>query len=232
MESAFGPMASTLQGIAYANAILEAGGRPAILPSTEVIPSDLLDGFSGLLLTGGGDIDPRLYGEEPIETVYDVSEIRDRFEIALYEEAVRRGLPILATCRGMQLVNAIRGGTLVQEVCPERSHWQEGPCGDPWHEVEVEPGSELARIVGTAFISVNSYHHQGIGKLGAGLRVVGRERGVIEALEDEDSNFVAVQWHPEHMFRQHPAQMALFKNLVEKASAVADAYPSRQEQFS
>jgi putative glutamine amidotransferase len=232
IDSPFGPMAATQQVVSYANGVLAAGGRPAILPSTEEIPSGVLEGFAGLILTGGGDINPRLYGEEPVETVYGVSDIRDSFEIALYEDAVRLGLPILATCRGMQLINALRGGTLVQEVCAERSHWQEGACGDPWHEVEVEPGSDLARIVGTSTISVNSYHHQGIGKLGKGLRVVGRDHGVIEALEDVGANLVAVQWHPEHMFRAHPTQMALFEDLVKKASVVPDIRQTRQEQFS
>lgn len=234
VDTAFGPMPSTVQVVAYANGVLAAGGQPAILPSTAEIPGDILQRFDGLLLTGGGDVDPRLYGEEPIDSVYDVSEIRDDFETELYRDAVLRGLPILATCRGMQLVNVIHGGTLVQEVHPERGHWQTGPCYEPWHEVQLEPGSELARVAGGEKMAVNSYHHQGIGRLGAGLRIVGRDGEVIEAIESAESNLIGVQWHPEHMFEFHPAQMALFEDLVKKASAYAEAHANdtRQEQYS
>jgi putative glutamine amidotransferase len=231
VDTAFGPMPSTVQNVAYANGVLAAGGRPAILPSTADIPEDLLEGFDGLLLTGGGDIDPRLYGEDPIETVYDVCEIRDDFEIELYNQALRRGMPILATCRGMQLINVIRGGTLVQEVSPNRGHWQDAPSHEPWHSVQLEVGSELARIANEASIPVNSYHHQGLGRIGQGLRVVGREGDVVEAIEAEDANLIGVQWHPEHMFEFHAAQKALFVDLVEKASAHAQSQQPRQEQF-
>lgn len=225
-------MPSTVQVVAYANAVLAAGGRPAILPSTSEIPDHVLAGFAGLILTGGGDIDPRLYGEEPIESVYDVCEIRDDYETELYRQAVLLGLPILATCRGMQLVNILRGGTLVQEVDPDRGHWQTGPSHEPWHSVELEPGSEMTRIADGPTMPVNSYHHQGIGRLGDGLRVVGRDGDVIEAIEAEDASLIGVQWHPEHMFDHHPGQMALFKDLVQKASALPQEYNTRQEQYS
>ncbi|PVZ53877.1 gamma-glutamyl-gamma-aminobutyrate hydrolase family protein [Arthrobacter sp. H-02-3] len=231
VDTAFGPMPSTVQNVAYANGVLAAGGRPAILPSTADIPEDLLEGFDGLLLTGGGDIDPRLYGEDPIETVYDVCEIRDDFEIELYNQALLRGMPILATCRGMQLINVIRGGNLIQEVSPNRGHWQDGPSHEPWHSVQLEPGSELARIANQASIPVNSYHHQGLGRIGKGLRVVGREGDVVEAIEADDANLIGVQWHPEHMFEIHAAQKALFVDLVEKANAHAQSQQPRQEQF-
>jgi putative glutamine amidotransferase len=232
VDTAFGPMPSTVQNMAYANGVLAAGGRPAILPSTATIPDAALEGFDGLILTGGGDISPRLYGEDPVDTVYDVCDIRDDFEIELYNEAMLRGLPILATCRGMQLVNVIRGGNLVQEVSPDRGHWQDHPSHEPWHQVQLEPGSELARIAKDLTIPVNSYHHQGLGKLGTGLRVVGREGDVIEAIEADDARLIGVQWHPEHMVDYHEAQKALFVDLVEKAAAYAQSQKPLQEQFS
>jgi putative glutamine amidotransferase len=132
----------------------------------------------------------------------------------------------------MQLVNVIRGGTLVQEVSPDRGHWQDNPSHEPWHRVQLEPDSELARIAKGLSIPVNSYHHQGLGRLGKGLRIVGREGDVIEAIEADDASLIGVQWHPEHMVDYDEAQKALFVDLVEKAAAHAQSEQLLQEQFS
>lgn len=215
-RSAFGPRDSTLQVLEYADAVVSAGGRPALLPATEVIPADLLEGFDGLLLTGGGDLSPEMYGQAPDETVYGVSVFRDRFETALVEEAHERGLPILAICRGLQLINVLRGGSLIQHV---DGHWQTRPSHEPDHEIAVEPGSRLAEVIGGTAMGVNSYHHQAVGLLGEGLRITARSGEVVEAFEDPERDLIAVQWHPEHLFRASADNHALFDDLVVRARA-------------
>lgn len=215
-ESAFGPRESTLQVLNYSEAVVSAGGRPAMLPATETIPDDLLDGFDGLLLTGGGDLSPQLYGEMPDEKVYGVSPIRDRFETALVAEAQSRGLPILAICRGMQLINVLRGGSLIQHI---DAHWQTRSSDEIEHDVAIDPSSRLAEIVGGSVMGVNSYHHQAVGTLGSSLRITARSGEVVEAFEDTDSDLIAVQWHPEHLFRVSADNHALFDDLVSRARA-------------
>ncbi len=221
-DSAFGVRDSTLQVLEYAEAVVSAGGRPAILPATETIPGDLLDGFSGLLLTGGGDLSPEMYGQEPDDRVYGISPIRDRFETALVHEAQRRGLPVLAICRGLQLINVLRGGTLIQHV---DGHWQTRPSNEFDHEITVVPESRLAATIGGTAMGVNSYHHQSIDKLGADLNVVAWAGPVIEAFEDPVHDLIAVQWHPEHLFRNSPHNHALFEDLVRRASAHKEGKP-------
>jgi putative glutamine amidotransferase len=215
-RSAFGPRDSTLQVLNYAEAIVSAGGRPALLPATETIPSHLLDGFDGLLLTGGGDLSPEMYGQEPDDSVYGVSVYRDRFETALVHEAQERGIPILAICRGLQLINVLRGGTLIQNL---EGHWQTRDSDQPDHQIEIEPGSRLAEVVGGTVMAVNSYHHQAADVVGEGLRVTAVSEGVVEAFEDSEHDLIAVQWHPEHLFRSSSDNHALFDDLVARALA-------------
>lgn len=213
-QSAFGPRDATLQVLNYADAIVSAGGRPALLPATETIPSEALEGFDALVLTGGGDLSPEMYGEKPDEKVYGVSPIRDRFETALVAEAQERRLPVLAICRGLQIVNVLRGGTLIQHI---DGHWQERPSDEADHDVEITPRSMLAEIIGSTTVGVNSYHHQAVGKLGRGLAVVARAGDVVEAFEDPYNDLLAVQWHPEHMFRSSTDHHALFDDIVRRA---------------
>ena len=149
-----------------------------------------LEDLGGLVLTGGGDVDPFLYGAEPhLRTKY-VSRERDELEQALVEEAERKDLPILGICRGLQILNVTRGGTLHQHVEGHK---------EVEHSVRPEPGSQVAAFVGTEDYTVNSRHHQAVNRLGRGLAVTARaEDGIIEAVEDPEKRFlVAVQWHPE-----------------------------------
>lgn len=213
-QTAFGPRDATLQVLNYAEAIVSAGGRPALLPATEVIPPGALDRFDALVLTGGGDLSPEMYGEAPDDTVYGVSPIRDRFETALIAEAEERRIPVLAICRGLQIINVIRGGTLIQHI---DGHWQDRPSDETDHEVDVTPNSMLAEIVGSTRIGVNSYHHQTVGKLGRGLAVVAKAGKVVEAFEDPYNDLLAVQWHPEHLFRASEVHHALFDDIVRRA---------------
>lgn len=215
--SAFGPRQSTLQVMEYADAIVDAGGRPVLLPATDEVPEGgLLDGFDGLLLTGGGDLSAQMYGEVPDEKAYGISVHRDRLETSLVEEAQELGVPILAICRGLQIVNVLRGGTLIQHL---DGHWQTRPSNEFDHYVDVEAGSCLAKIADGTRLGVNSYHHQAVDRLGAGLTITARSAEVIEAFEDPDHNLVAVQWHPEHLFRDSWQNHALFDDLVDRARA-------------
>lgn len=214
-QSAFGPRDSALQVMEYAESVVAAGGRAVLLPATETIHDDLLEGIDGLVLSGGGDLSPEMYGETAEEKTYGVSETRDRFETALVEDAERRGIPVFAICRGLQLINVLRGGTLHQHV---DGHWQTEPSTSPMHEIEVDPSSRLAEIIGDTSLPVNSYHHQAIDRLGDGLTPVARANGLIEAFEDAEHSIVAVQWHPEHMASTSSQNLALFADLVQRAS--------------
>jgi putative glutamine amidotransferase len=217
LPTAFGTIDCTKLTAGYTHAIYAAGGQPVILPVVEDPPPELLSRMDGLLLTGGGDLDPALYGEEPDETVYGVRRDRDAFETALYLEAVFLGLPVLALCRGLQLINVLHGGNLRQEI---QGHWQENPAERPSHEITVTAGSALADAMGPAAVArVNSYHHQGLNDLGAGLRVTAACGDVIEAIEATDKDVVAVQWHPEHLRATDHQQHALFESFVKRAAA-------------
>lgn len=216
-KTAFGEVDCTTVTAAYTRAISAAGGLPVVMPVIADLPEGLLDRMDGLVLTGGGDIDPALYGQEPDPSVYGIRKDRDAFELALYREAVALGLPILAICRGMQLVNIARGGTLLQQVTDNEAHWQQVPAATPNHEITVTPGSALAEATGQTVLKVNSYHHQGLADLGTGLYVTAVCGDVIEAVEAVDADIVAVQWHPEQMAATDPQQQALFDSLVQRS---------------
>src|SRR5690625_2960346 len=213
-SSAFGPKESTIQVMEYAEAVANAGGRPVIMPATETIPEDILDGFDALILTGGGDLSPEMYGEVPDENTYGLSPIRDKYETALVQYADREELPVLAICRGMQLINVLRGGTLRTHM---DGHWQEVPSSEFHHNIEIHSGSHLATLMGNQG-QVNSYHHQGIGVLGKGLRITACLNDDIEAFEDTTKRILAVQWHPEHLAPVAKPHRALFEDIVRRGA--------------
>jgi putative glutamine amidotransferase len=207
---------------AYSDVIYAVGGRPVLLPVVADPAGDLLAGFDGLVLTGGGDLDPSLYGEEPDPRACGIRPERDAFEIALYREAVAHGLPILAICRGMQLVNVLRGGTLTQHITDEQRHWQDRPPAEPHHQIVVTPGSVLAEAVdGASELRVNSFHHQCIRELGKDLRITARCLEVVEAVEATDNDVVAVQWHPEQMAATDLIQRSLFDLFVRRVEVAS-----------
>ena len=162
--------------------------------------------IDGMVMTGGGDVDPRLYGRpDALSITHEVDEKRDAFELQLIDTALKRGMPILAICRGMQLFNVSRGGSLHPDVeqAGFPSH-RKTEAGDRRHGVEVVPDSRLAAIVGRTQGDVNSAHHQAVDRVGKDLRVAARSReGVVESLEwidaSHSSDVVLVQWHPERM---------------------------------
>jgi putative glutamine amidotransferase len=207
----------------YADRIVDAGGIPVILP---VMPLgaqhrvvSLLD---GLLLTGGGDVAPDRYGALPAPESGGIDPERDEAESALIEDAWRRGLPVLAVCRGIQILNVARGGSLVQHlpVVTDEPHLVIERRTEPVHTVRLGAGSLLREIVGADRLETNSLHHQAIAQVGRQLTAVGwAADGTIEAVEDRDRNIVAVQWHPEQL-PDRPEQRSLFSWLVDRASAL------------
>ena len=177
-----------------------------------------LDGLAGLLLTGGTDVNPALYGEEPHAETQPPDDARDALEIRLLKQALEINLPVLAICRGLQLFNVVHGGTLIQHL-DDRSHEKltDLPVSADHHTAAVDPESKLAAIVGSGKIAVNSRHHQAIGQLGDGLRVSAvAEDDVIEAVERPDKAFaLAVQWHPEDRCMVDARDRRLFESFAQ-----------------
>ena len=210
----------------YGNAVVRAGGVPLLLPPESVaLAGRALDAVDGLVLSGGGDVDPAAYGGSPHEAVYGVDAKRDAFEIAVARHAVARRIPTLAICRGLQILNVALGGTLIEDI-PSEVGTEVGHSSKGRHVYErsqvvtVEPDTRLAAVLGHGDVKVNSIHHQAVRAVAPPLRVVARAPdGVIEALEHEDPAWEhwAVQWHPEYLAVQDDGALALFHALVEAA---------------
>ena len=219
-------------GLIYPRAIEEAGGAPVVLPPLGVESvGSLLDALDGLCLSGGPDLDPATYGQRPHPSLGPTEPEVDRFELALTQAAWERGTPILAICRGEQALNVARGGTLVQHLPDVEGtipHRQAEPGDMPSHTVAVEAGSLVARTIGTTGLAVNTFHHQAIDELGAGLEIVARAPdGVIEAIEAPSHPFcIGVQWHSETMSAR-AADRRLFSAFVQ-AAAGAEAARERR----
>lgn len=205
---------------AYTDAILKSGALPLIIP--QLAPSyaeEALRGFSALLIPGGHDIDPSLYGEDPTyATAYDKTE--DLYQIALLKAAIRSRIPVLGICRGMQLINVALGGTLFQDIGKEFSqcicHRAVSTPYSGAHRITIQMDSVLHSILNADSIMVNSLHHQGIKALGDGLRTsASADDGIIEAFEGD--RIYGVQWHPEAMYRE---MESLFRYFVSEADDV------------
>ena len=185
---------------AYVQAVDRAGGRPLLVPPSEEGVEETLTALDGLILPGGSDLEPGLYGQDPHPETYGVVPERDRGELALLNAALARDMPVLAICRGSQVLNVARGGDLVQHlpelVGHERHKEDPGVFGD--HDVRIAAESRLGDLVG-GHAPIKSHHHQGFGRLGDGLRdVAWADDGTIEAVEDPHHRFVlGVLWHPE-----------------------------------
>jgi putative glutamine amidotransferase len=201
--------------LAYVRAVEHAGGRPIVLPPVEDAIDETLDAVHGVIFSGGGDLDPGLYGANAHDETDAPKPWRDGPEMALIAAALERDMPVLAICRGSQLLNVVRGGDLVQHlpeiVGHEQHKHQPGAYSD--HDVQVAADSRLGGILGER-TPVKSHHHQGMGKIGTGLKEVAwAEDGVVEGLEDPDKRFaLGVLWHPEE-----GEDFALFKGLVQEA---------------
>lgn len=211
---------------AYLTAIQQAGGIPVLLPPQldEEARAALADRLDGLVLSGGGDVDPARYGEPPHPRTAEVSPARDALEIALVHRALERDTPLLAICRGVQVLNVALGGTLYQDLGDDPGgpieHTQTDPRPRPTHTVKVATeGTRLGAIVRDAELAVNSFHHQGLRRLGDGLRAVAwAPDGLVEAVElAGDRLVVGVQWHPEDLVGLDTAARSLFAAVVDTA---------------
>ena len=228
--------------IPYAHALELAGGNPRVLstfslPSSEEPPTDLdvitdldpydpsaLDGASGLVIPGGGDIDPELYGRPRHPRTHNVSQRRDRFELTLMSAAMDRDMPVLAICHGMQLLNVHEGGTLDQHLLDDPNkldHYRDRPMAEPAHSVALKEGSDLAEIMGSVSVQVNTHHHQGLDDVADSLEPIGwAEDGVLEAVVDKNHSWVlGVQWHPEAMAPVQEDELTIFKAFVDAAKS-------------
>ena len=205
----------------YVDVVRLAGGVPIVLPAVEGEIPEALDALDALILPGGGDIDPAHYGGARHEANYGISAERDGFELALARAALaRRDLPVLAICRGLQLLNVALGGDLVSHIPDhfgEKTVHRHPELRPVPHMVQIEPGSRLAGILGETELEVQSVHHQAVGRLGGGLRPVAwSPDGVIEAVESDRHPFmIGVQWHPELGALADERQRRLFEELVE-----------------
>ncbi len=210
-------------GMTYMNALERTGAIPVVIP---ILDGDaiepLLGSLAGVCLSGGPDLDPVAYRADSHPKLGPTWRDLDEFELELARRADERGIPILGICRGAQTINVARGGDLHQHLPALESssvrHRQKDPGERLSHEVEVEPSSRLARIVGTDGFRVNSFHHQGVKRLGRGLVVSARsEDGVVEAIEDPSRPFlIGVQWHAEYLVGRE-IEEALFSAFVDAA---------------
>jgi putative glutamine amidotransferase len=214
---------AALVPLAYVRAIERAGGRPLVVPPTEDAIEETLAVLDGILFSGGSDLDPQLYDAKAHPETQGVHEARDRAEMALLTAALERDMPVLAVCRGSQVLNVARGGDLVQhlpEVLGHEDH-KHTPGQYSDHDVTLESDTRVGEILGDR-APVKSHHHQGFGRIGEGLREAGyAEDGTVEALEDPSKRFaVGVLWHPEE-----GEDMALFEALVEQAAQYREERP-------
>jgi putative glutamine amidotransferase len=204
----------------YVNAVVAAGGLPVIMPVLEPADAEaMLAGLDGLLLTGGPDLNPALYGEEPVDGVYGVNDQRDSWEMALVGQS---RIPMLGICRGMQMLNVAAGGSLVLHLptITDLNHTDREHRHEMVHGVHTAPGSQVWSVIGEEALGVNTLHHQAVRDLGDGLIATAwGTDGTIEALESSAGRPVlAVQWHPELL--ADSACKRLFTWLVDQSAAV------------
>lgn len=229
-------------GVGFQRPVALAGGVPFVLPRMDgAFLDDALDACDGILLGGGRDIEPSLYGQEPTEHLAPTEPRRDAFELELVRRTLDRGVPVLAACRGIQILNVALGGTLVQDV-RLKPEWAEHPSDRGWkawreversslegeeavpehprHPISVEPGSRLHAALGVDEIEVDSFHHQAIDEVAPDLTVVARAPdGVVEAVElDGDAYVLAVQWELQEEWRVDRRFLEPFAQFVDAAS--------------
>lgn len=211
----------------YVKAVIRAGGLPIILPvGAEEDVKQFAGLIDGLLLTGGGDIDPTIFGEEPHLRLGDVDPARDAVELDLFKEVLALNKPILGVCRGLQIMNIALGGNMYQDIYAQKEgdllqHIQKAPNSHGSHFVQVEKESLLESITKTSQIKVNSYHHQAVKDVPKPLIISGvASDGVIEAIESTAHTFVlGVQWHPEALAQKEDAvSLRIFDAFIEKCT--------------
>lgn len=206
----------------YPRSIEQAGGIPVVLPLTESyeVALEQVRAVDGILLSGGQDVDPLIYGQEPHEKLANISPERDAFELLLLRAAVELKKPVMGICRGSQIMNAHFGGTLFQDNSMKDGayikHSQAANPQQPIHHVTVEADSFLGKAVGQTEFLINSFHHQSIDKVAPGFKVIAMSKdGIVEGIESTTDHFMfAVQWHPEMMSRENTQAQQIFKAYV------------------
>jgi len=227
-KQAHGTLTRYAMAANYTEAVEAAGGVPLVIPPQVGNIEDILAVVDGLLLSGGADVAPQLYGDTEVhETTYGIHAGRDELELGLIRKAVERDMPMLCICRGIQVLNVALGGTLIQDVPSQYSsdivHAQAKagiPAAEPGHTVAVTPGTLLAETYGQETIEVNSFHHQAVRDVAPGLVVNGiAPDETIEAVSRPEGGWIlGVQWHPEMMFRAHPEHLKPFSALIAEAA--------------
>lgn len=211
----------------YYEAVVEAGGLPILIPNIAVNHTRaILAVLDGIIFTGGPDVEPAYFKEPAIPGLGYINPIRDELEISLCRQAMEEDIPILAICRGIQLLNIAMGGTIYQDLASQWSqdfllkHSQSAPDWYGSHQVNLLKGSKLAKMLGASRLWVNSFHHQAIKDLAPGFKITARsDDGVVEGIESTSHNFaVGIQWHPEKMWERDGRMLGLFKGLVSAAT--------------
>jgi len=194
------------QRVTYQQALWAAGAVPVLLPCAPTTEdrAQVVEMLDGLLVPGGADIDPSLYGEEKLGVCGTTFKTEDEYDMALIREAVKKDIPVFAICRGHQIMNVLYGGTLYQDIPTQyptdMNHSMLEGGVENYHPVTLEPDSYLAKILGATEVTANTSHHQAVKDLCEGFRIVGRAPdGTVEAMEKEDGSIICVQWHPERM---------------------------------
>lgn len=213
--------------LGYLEGIMEAGGAPIVFPFTEdeELVAQLCDMCDGFLFTGGDDVAPSLYGEEPIPQLGEVSEERDKLELLVIKKAMDMERPIFGICRGLQFLNVYLGGTLYQDLPAQFgddiAHHQSEPYPVPTHDVRIVPDTPLADLMEKESIAVNSFHHQAVKDLADGLiPMAWSPDGLVEAFyRPGPYYFWAVQWHPEMLFKNDENSKKLFRSFVDASKA-------------
>lgn len=228
VATSYGAQPASTVTLIYSDAVVAAGAIPVVLPVLDPITvPHALSRLDGLILTGGGDVDPELYGGAGHPAVYGVHPERDHSEMAMARYAAQHKLPVLAICRGTQVLNVALGGDLIADIPGQvEGGFEHFVTGDgaamrAHQAIELEKGCGLATLFGATSLKVNSLHHQSVATPAPGLRPVAwSEDGVIEAVEAEDTAWpiLAVQWHPEHLVETEPAARSLFDELVSAAT--------------
>ncbi len=210
----------------YILSVIKNGGIPLIIPFTEdlEVVKEQISNVDGLILSGGHDVDPAFYGEEPSQKLGEIFPERDIFDFELIKCAKEKNIPILGICRGYQIINVYHGGSLYQDLSYNKDcyvkHWQAHSPKLVTHSVELDKDSILYKLFNENEIRVNSFHHQIIKDVGKGFKVTATAKdGVIEAIESTEYKYlVGVQWHPEMLHSSVDKMNNIFKSLIEEAT--------------
>ena len=221
---------SSRAGMTYVNSIRKAGGLPFLIPVTtsEKEIDEYLEHVDGVVLIGGEDVNPLIFGQEPNKNLGEVVPQRDIYDLTLIRKAVKKGIPLLGVCRGEQSLNIAMGGDLIQDIPSQVEgaiqHRQDAPSSHGSHTIFIEKGSLLHKLLGKEKIAVNSFHHQAVGKVAPGYKVTARASdGVVEAIESNDGKSFGVQFHPEGFVNAgNRTFLPIFQHLVKLAAEYAE----------